>query len=548
VLDPYRPRRRRTREVRIGTVTIGGRHRVAVQSMTTPDPSDIEGNVEQALRLVDAGCELVRVTTPTAKDAEDLGRIRDALRARNCEVPLVADIHFNPDAALRAADFAEKVRVNPGNYADSKRFAVREYDDGAYAAELRRIEERFSPLVEKCASLGRAIRIGTNHGSLSDRILNRFGDNPEGMVESALEFVRVAVKRGFHDLVLSMKASNVRVMVAAYRLLAARMRAESMDYPFHLGVTEAGGGRDGRVKSAIGIGTLLADGIGDTIRVSLTEDPVNEIPVARALADRYRDLFAGTVEGDEAAEPMDRGRDPVDPRRRVTRSVSMRDLALGGEQPVRVGVEGPAPEVLHVDAPVEFSSVEGADVVEVMADVSGGRRIADELAEKGDDRPVVLRCDAGTDPLELAVDLGSLLVDGIGDAVLASPGPDGADAAADLVYSILQASRVRMTRTDYIACPGCGRTLFDLEETTDRIRSRTGHLKDLKIAVMGCIVNGPGEMADADFGYVGAAPGMVSLYVGRECVERGIPTERADDRLVDLIREHGRWVEPAETP
>jgi (E)-4-hydroxy-3-methylbut-2-enyl-diphosphate synthase len=615
--DPFGYRRRPTRAVRVGRVTVGGGAPISVQSMTTPDPRDVEANVDQALRLAEAGCDIVRITTPTVKDAEALGRIRDALRRRGCEVPLVADIHFNPEAALRAADFADKVRINPGNYADSRKSAVREYSDADYEGELRRLEERFAPLIEKCRSLGRSIRIGTNHGSLSDRIMNRFGDNPLGMVESALEFVRIAERRGFRDLVLSMKASNVRVMVAAYRLLAARMAAEGMDYPFHLGVTEAGGGLDGRVKSAIGIGSLLADGIGDTVRVSLTEDPVREIPVARALVAPFGDGGRHGGEPMLARESVPAGfpeaRDPYDPRRRATDRVEWQGVPLGADEPVRVAVavagrepEGGLPagdppiEIRGGAHPTDFPGARslpagaperevraaaasglpvvvyprwrekdattavvaermiatvaalraaGAAGVLVEAPVSGpgravGRALAAALDHAGLPAPILLAADLEDGVLEVARDLGSLLVDGIGDAVEIEAPAARAREAADLAYAVLQASRVRMTRTDYIACPGCGRTLFDLESTTERIRGRTGHLNGLKIAVMGCIVNGPGEMADADFGYVGSAPGRVNLYVGKDCVSRNVPEAEADDRLVALIRERGRWVDP----
>jgi (E)-4-hydroxy-3-methylbut-2-enyl-diphosphate synthase len=616
--DPFGYARRRSRAVSVGNVIVGGDAPISVQSMTTPDTQDIDANVAQTLRLVDAGCDIVRITVPTVKDAEALGRIRDALRAKGCDVPLVADIHFNPEAALAAAEFADKVRINPGNYADGRKASVLEYDDAAYEGELRRIEERFVPLIEKCRRLGRSMRIGTNHGSLSDRIMNRFGDNPNGMVESALEFLRIAAKHGYHDIILSMKASNVRVMVAAYRLMAARMAVEGFDQPFHLGVTEAGGGLDGRVKSAIGIGSLLADGIGDTVRVSLTEDPVAEIPVARALVRSYnrpghRDGEAW-LERDQVPPRFPEARDPFNPRRRVTVPVTWQGVDVGGEHPVRVGVsfrgKAPIDPPPAGDPPIEFlggahptdfpgaralpagataSSIRdaatsgipvvvhphwragdrsaaivalrlvatvsalriaGAKGVLVECPVTGaGRTLARVLAAALDAAdlpvPILLTADFADDPLEAARDLGSVLLDGIGDAVEMEVLPGATRAGVDLAYTILQASRVRMTRTDYIACPGCGRTLFDLEETTNRIRARTGHLAGLKIAVMGCIVNGPGEMADADFGYVGSAPGRVNLYVGKECVTRNIPAQEADDRLVDLIRAHGRWKEPA---
>jgi (E)-4-hydroxy-3-methylbut-2-enyl-diphosphate synthase len=619
--DPFGWKRRTTRAVKVGRVVVGGDAPISVQSMTTADPQDVDGNVAQCLALAAAGCDIVRLTTPTVKDAEVLGRVRDALRAKGCEVPLVADIHFNPEAAMRAADFADKVRVNPGNYADSRKFAEKEYTDAQYDAELRRIEERFAPLVEKCRDLGRAMRIGTNHGSLSDRIMGRYGDNPEGMVESALEFVRIAERRGYRDIVLSMKASNVRVMVAAYRLLAARMAAEGMDYPFHLGVTEAGLGLDGRVKSAIGIGSLLADGIGDTIRVSLTEDPVREIPVAKALVASYGGAgrrAGGPALARESVPPgFPEARNPYDPRRRATAPVAWQGVKLGGAEPVRVGFfctgpepadgipAGEPPIEIHGGAhPTDFPGARalpcgaperdvraaaasglpvvvypkwrqkdgtttivaermiatvaglraaGAAGVIVEVPVSGGgrtvgRALAAALDHADLPAPILLTADLDDGPLEVARDLGSLLVDGIGDAVEIGAPAARAREAADLAYAVLQAARVRMTRPDYIACPGCGRTLFDLEETTERIRSRTGHLKGLKIAVMGCIVNGPGEMADADFGYVGSAPGRVNLFVGKDCVARNIPSAEADDRLVALIKERGRWTEPAGIP
>lgn len=624
-LDPFGYRRRPTRAVKVGRVTVGGGAPISVQSMTTPDPEDVEGNVAQALALAEAGCDIVRVTTPTVRAAEALGRIRDALRAKGCEVPLVADIHFNPEAALRAADFADKVRVNPGNYADGRKAGGGEYSDAEYEAGVRRAAERFAPLVEKCARLGRAIRVGVNHGSLSDRVMSRFGDNPEGMVESALEFLRTAESMGFRDVIVSMKASSVRVMVVACRLLAARMAAEGFDHPLHLGVTEAGNGLDGRVKSAIGIGSLLADGIGDTVRVSLTEDPVREIPVARALVAP----FLG--EGRHGGEPiLARGglpagtpeaRDPFDPRRRRCETVEWQGIRLGGEEPVRVGLfttggapggrnGGAAEDPPAGDPPLELRGgahptdfpgaralpagaserevretarsglpvvvyprwrsgdrtsgvvalrmvatvaglrAAGARGVIVEIPVSGGgrtvaRALSAALDQAGLPVPLLLTADLGDGPLDVARDLGSLLLDGIGDAVEIGAPPERGREAVDLAYTILQAARVRMTRTDFIACPGCGRTLFDLEETTNRIRARTGHLRGLKIAVMGCIVNGPGEMADADFGYVGSAPGRVSLYVGRECVARSVPEEEAEERLVALIKERGRWADPS---
>jgi (E)-4-hydroxy-3-methylbut-2-enyl-diphosphate synthase len=672
-------RRRPTRTVHVGDVAVGSSHPIRVQSMTTPSTQDTAATVAQIERLVGAGCEIVRLTVPTTRDAENLPAIRQELARRRVRVPLVADIHFTPAAAMKAIDHVEKIRINPGNYADKKKFAVREYSDSQYEEELERIERVFAPLVERAKALGVSMRIGTNHGSLSDRIMNRYGDTPEGMVESALEFVRICERRGYRELILSMKASNPVVVLQVYRLLAERMAAEGMDYPFHLGVTEAGDGEDGRIKSAIGIGALLDDGLGDTIRVSLTEDPVAEVPVARALAAPYN--ARRSPAGGGGGEPR-----PAPPAtlavangvRRASAELAIGPRTVGGEAPVlvevplrarldepealraeldrQVGVRVPeetraelvsmeadaaadraalavlrgsmelvaphtalsarvaAPLVLEASAEeldawldaahrlhlryeagarapagawdrlfdraasrrtallVEVGAREGemetavggavdlakaaaARGVEPMLAVAPDRRwspahaerlLAGRLHDAGLRSPLLLldRPEAReADPLLApAAALGGLLCDGIGDAIQVDAG--AADDSRRAAFGILQAARVRITRTEFISCPSCGRTLFDLEETTARIKARTAHLKGVKIAVMGCIVNGPGEMADADFGYVGWGEDKIALFVGKEMVAKDIPTGIADQRLVELIREHGRWVDP----
>jgi (E)-4-hydroxy-3-methylbut-2-enyl-diphosphate synthase len=644
----------------VGDVGVGGNNPIRVQSMTTTLTKDIPATVAQVERLVATGCEIVRITTPMPSDARCLGPITEQLADRGIRVPIVADIHFSPAAALAAADFADKVRVNPGNYTDSRKFAVREYSDEEYAAELARVEERFTPLVLKCKERGISMRIGTNHGSLSDRIMNRFGDTPEGMVESALEFVRVCERHDYHDIILSMKASNPKVMIAAYRLLAARMSELGMDYPFHLGVTEAGNEEDGRIKSAIGIGSLLEDGIGDTIRVSLTEEPEAEVPVAFAIANRYRDRIDSSSVVSTPHAPWDF----YHFERRHSRPTELGNLCLGAANTVAVvvSIEGPVsrertamarllrwaspagrrqpkpdaalvhlegiedlealqgiarrlrewpqaqlglmaesddatllldalPDVhgvmqrivqdddvtvlaaavrdagrtlfLEIDVPDAADRFERIDeLLRVAADareqeaqvilsvnapdaerIFAYRLLAAKAAELGFDAPILLRAHVPDDPLlPASISLGSLLCDGIGDAVLIS----GTDGSTELAFNILQAAGTRLSKTDYVACPSCGRTLFDLQETTERIKRRTSHLVGVKLAIMGCIVNGPGEMADADFGYVGGAPGQVNLYVGKQCVEKGVPAEEADDRLVELIKAHGRWQESDE--
>jgi len=644
----------------IGDVGVGGDNPIRVQSMTTPATTDTAATVAQIARLVEAGCEIVRVTVPTGGDADNLPNIRRELSARGLRVPLVADIHFTPQAALRAVPHVEKIRVNPGNFADKKRFAKREYTDADYAEELERIREVFLPLVKRCREEGVAMRIGTNHGSLSDRIMNRFGDTPSGMVESALEFVRICEDAGYRELVLSMKASNPLVVLEAYRLLVSRMVEEAMDYPLHLGVTEAGDGEDGRIKSALGIGVLLEEGIGDTVRVSLTEDPVAEIPVAFALVAPYNANLAlagppsgtwrsvayetyerrpGTVrveatlrsklpELDALRREIDAesgARVPEDTRADVV-SVDLADAAhlptLAALQaslallaprvtlsarvvpPLRDALDpegwarvfAAAPRV-HVPLPgpeggalldrllaarassgasllIEATSRRGVakDALDVAAEVArraagssrvllaldpaldltpllAYRRLAARLVEESGgaiplpllllDRPGARGADEILGP---ASALGGLLCQGLGDAIQVDAG-SAADARR-IGFNILQAARVRITKTDFISCPSCGRTLFDLETTTAAIKARTAHLKGLKIAVMGCVVNGPGEMADADFGYVGWGDEKIALFVGHRMVEKDIPEALAAERLVELIKREGRWVEP----
>jgi (E)-4-hydroxy-3-methylbut-2-enyl-diphosphate synthase len=565
-----------------GGVIIGGNHPVVKQSMLTCDTMDTAECVKQTLELVAVGCQIVRITAPTVKDAANLENIVRELHTRGCFVPIVADIHFKPDAAMEAIKWVEKVRVNPGNYADSKKFAVKEYTDAAYADELLRIEEKFTPLVLEAKRLGRALRIGTNHGSLSDRIMNRYGDSPLGMVESALEFARIARKHGFHNFVFSMKSSNPKVMIECYRLLVARLDKEGPDwnYPLHLGVTEAGEGEDGRIKSAIGIGSLLCDGIGDTIRVSLTEDSPREIAVCNDLLEQIPAL--ANAHAGLADIPL--SYDPFHYERRESAEANLGDVKAGGEQTVRVVVtqatfDKVAPKispkadvkpegiyedlnVLELD-PTQPLAIEHINCDTQLVTVADGvalppitafRLLASKLHQLGRRNPILLKdCFAfGTIPLSpeiallrAAVNLGALLADGIGDAILVR-GESGAGQSLRLAFNILQAAGCRSFKTDYVACPSCGRTLFNLQTVTARIKARTVHLKGVKIAIMGCIVNGPGEMADADFGYVGGAPNKINLYVGKKPVKFNIPEVEAVDRLVDLIKEHGKWVEATE--
>ena len=535
---PYCPsrfkyQRRRSRQVQIGNVAVGGTQPIRVQSMTTTRTQDVEATLAQSIRLVEAGCEIVRITAPTTADAKAIGEIRRRLRALGINVPLVADIHFSPAAALEAAEHVDKVRVNPGNFADQKFFRVREYTDEDYAAEIERIEERFTPLVLKCKERGVAMRIGSNHGSLSDRIMNRYGDTPAGMVESALEFVRIARKHDYHDIVLSMKASNPKIMIQAYRLLVARIDEEGIDpYPLHLGVTEAGLGEDGRIKSAVGIGALLDDGLGDTVRVSLTEEPEEEIPVAQRLVAPYN---AGLPFAFSFAEHQERV-DPYSYARRLSTPLEVGGLTVGDS--ATVAVLDPPEEGVTDSPDLEQPPTPWYDAVRTyrsLATAPGDRPLHLQVAVDGDDLEVLLRT---------STVLGSLLCDGIGDSVgLTAPQMADEDRSR-LLFGVLQAAGARITRTEFVSCPSCGRTLFDLQSTTQRIASRTDHLKGVKIAIMGCVVNGPGEMADADFGYVGGSPGHVNLYVGKEVVEKSVPEAEADDRLVALIKAHGKWAEP----
>ena len=625
-LPTYRPLagRRPTRTVRVGKIAIGGDNPVRIQSMITSDTMDTAACVKETLDLVAVGCEIVRITAPTVNDARNLEHIRASLRSQRCDVPLVADIHFKPDAALEAARWVDKIRINPGNFADSKKFNIREYSDSEYDAEIGRIRDRFTPLVNLCKERGVAMRIGTNHGSLSDRIMNRYGDSPLGMVESALEFAQIARDLDYHDLVFSMKSSNPKVMIHAYRLLVARldclgewkMRNEECEmdksraprgssisnssfpisdspwnYPVHLGVTEAGDGEDGRIKSAIGIGSLLADGIGDTIRVSLTEDSVHEIPVAQALVAlaeerwRSRPSYENSSAEGMPVPPVKPAALPFDPfsyARRTSQKISAAGIPTGGDEPVRVAWrrnpasehEAPAvgtpasiassefqPELaceeaqaLEID-PRDDETIEAANALREaclvtvpdscnMNVIPAFRMLAARLAPR---HPILLKDTFAQDQnhplLAAATNIGSLLCDGIGDAILVQGEKDPRQALR-IAYNTLQAAGVRIFKTDYVACPSCGRTLFNLQETTARIKAATAHLKGLKIAVMGCIVNGPGEMADADFGYVGGAPGKINLYVNKTPVKFNIPETEAVSQLIDLIREHGSWIEP----
>ena len=593
--NPLQYHRRATREVKVGNVGIGGDNPIRVQSMITCDTMDTEASIQQTMELADAGCEIVRITAPTVKDSRNLEHIVKGLRERGCDVPIVADIHFKPEAAMEAAKWVEKVRINPGNYADSKKFVIREYTDEQYAAELNRIRERFSPLVELCKTRGIAMRIGTNHGSLSDRILNRYGDTPLGMVESALEFARIARDLDYHDFVFSMKASNPKVMIAAYRLLVARLNELGPDwnYPLHLGVTEAGEGEDARIKSAIGIGSLLADGIGDTIRVSLTEDSPHEIPVAKALIEN----IGKTSAAQRSTLNSQLSFDPFSYQRRATEKIERDGVKLGGDELIRVVVRQAnfdkiahkidrmgdyKPEIVYEDANIiaidprddeaiaKLNAQQSAQFVTVTDEIdlpviAAFRLLAAKLHAR---HPILLKdmlvgavdrngpgrlgsiaptSDFLQTLLTASTNIGSLLCDGIGDAILVQ-GEEAPGQALRLSYNILQAAGSRIFKTDYVACPSCGRTLFNLQTTTAKIKAATLHLKGVKIAIMGCIVNGPGEMADADFGYVGGAPGKVNLYVGKTAVKFNIPEAEAVDRLKDLIREHGKWVDPAPQP
>ena len=651
-----------TREVKIGNLLLGNGHPIRIQTMTTTDTMNTIATVEQSIRCIEAGAELVRITAPSKKEAENLLEIKNELRARGYETPLVADIHFTPNAAEIAARIIEKVRVNPGNYVDKKKFEQIEYTNAEYAAEIDRIRERFTPLVKICREYGTAMRIGTNHGSLSDRIMSRYGDTPMGMVESAMEFLRIARDESYHNIILSMKSSNPQVMVQAYRMLIQTMEAEFGEiYPLHLGVTEAGDGEDGRIKSAIGIGSLLEDGIGDTIRVSLTEDPEFEIPVCRDLVKRYSNPLSS-----ERVQPADIARlgySPFSYQRRNTDPVqniggrqvpvvvadlssisqiqphhlqaigytydattdkwnigdAAADYIFTGHQLLTFPLPGTLKVIVYpaawesaIDKTKYFPIYQDSGFVTateksnqlnfVMVDCFGDdtalndfthidtlandptvviclsstnrnamqsvRRMFIELLQRDIRNPVVLITDShGQTPdehlIHFATETGALLLDGLGDGICLGysadakvenmrvsgrtylPVKDIQQFTNNTAFSILQATRTRISKTEYISCPSCGRTLFDLQETTAKIRSVTNHLKGVKIAIMGCIVNGPGEMADADFGYVGSGPGKITLYKGKEVVKRNVDSEVAVSELISLLKENEAWVDPA---
>lgn len=640
-----------TREVTVGNVPMGGDNPIRIQSMTTVDTMDTLGSVEQTIRMVDAGCEYVRITAPSIKEAENLANIKKELKARGYDVPLVADIHFTPNAAEVAARIVEKVRINPGNYADKKKFDQIEYTDTAYEAELARIYGKFAPLVKICREYGTAMRIGTNHGSLSDRIMSRYGDTPEGMVESAMEFIRICEDLRYYNLVVSMKSSNPQVMVRAYRLLVEKMVAENMNYPLHLGVTEAGDGEDGRIKSAVGIGTLLEDGLGDTIRVSLTEEPEKEIPVAKALIRRYIDRKT-----QQEQAPSHEIVNLSDNPETIAYEAMEVNAFIGGSLVPRVIVDissenlkdpfiltpvGYRYDALHDkyhmgDQSVDFVYL-GSQLpsftlpgnLKVLYDYNTWKNLADKankhpvytlksyqeatlrdrsinlitlsnddldgvyfanlqidktvvflletvqphgmadqrqffknLQAIGVSNPVVIKrsypisefsgpVGNTMDPeepiskiqLAAATDIGALLVDGLGSGIWIDSPATPLDKLVSVSFGILQATRSRISKTEYISCPSCGRTLFDLQETTQMIRSRTNHLKGLKIGIMGCIVNGPGEMADADYGYVGSGPDKITLYRGKEVVKRNVSAANALDELIEIIKDDGLWVE-----
>jgi len=642
-----------TREVAIGDVPLGGNNPIRIQSMTTTDTMDTIGTVEQSIRMINAGCEYVRITAPSIKEAQNLAEIKKQLHQRGYTTPLVADIHFTPNAAEVAARIVEKVRVNPGNYADKKKFDQIDYTDAEYQGELERIYQKFSPLVKICKEYGTAMRIGTNHGSLSDRIMSRYGDTPQGMVESAMEFIRMCEMMNYYNLVISMKSSNPQVMVQAYRLLVETMVAEGMNYPLHLGVTEAGDGEDGRIKSAVGIGTLLEDGLGDTVRVSLTEEPEAEAPVAIALVNRYvsrkSEVGIRKSEIDEIHSPLTTHHSLHNPYEYRKRHTYEANAFIGGHMVPRVVVDLSHanlkdPSVLNdagyiysplldkynmgeqsVDfvyladqlpsftfpgnlkqlynystwqnladktmchpvftlqeyltaadrsSPLNLIRLKPADIdsdefgslpldkslvfvleTDALHGMADQRLFFFKMEELGLDVPVIIKrsynfetqdSELKTQDLQLfaSTDLGALLVDGFGDGIwIDAPGIE-TKVITSTAFGILQATRSRISKTEYISCPSCGRTLFDLMVTTQMIRSRTSHLKGLKIGIMGCIVNGPGEMADADYGYVGSGTDKVTLYRGKEAVKKNINSANALDELINIIREDGNWIEP----
>lgn len=544
--------RRETSTTRVGDVEIGSGFPIRLQSMNNTSTMDTEASVAQAERIAAAGADIDRLTAQGVREAANMGEIRRRMRERGCRMPLVADIHFNPRAAEEAALHVEKVRINPGNFVDPGRtFRKLEYTDEEYALELKRIEDRFVPFLDLCKANSTAIRIGVNHGSLSDRIMSRYGDTPSGMVESAMEFLRVAVKHGFNDIVISIKASNTVVMVETVRRLVRAMEAEGMKFPLHLGVTEAGDGEDGRVRSAVGIGTLLGEGIGDTIRVSLSEAPEAEVPVARELAEYLSAReSAPSVDGEYAP-----GYDPVAPAKRPTEKTG----PVGGDSlPVVLGYDDVDEAILRRLGAAELRrALDDSEVISGLAgrvlvvSSSHANPVADissaihKLWSAGLRNPVIASLDYGDTPAEKTVirasaDFGALLLNGLLDGVEIKSATMDREATDRLALGILQASRRRVTKTEFVSCPGCGRTMFDLQETVARVKAATSMYPGLKIAVMGCIVNGPGEMADADYGYVGAGVGNVSLYRGKELVEKNIPSSDAVDRLIALMRADGR--------
>lgn len=585
----------KTREVKVGNVGLGADNPIRIQSMTTSNTRDVQATVEQIIRLADEGCEIVRITVQGMKEADACEQIKNQLTQKGLSIPLVADIHFFPPAAMRVVDFVDKVRINPGNYVDRRaQFKRIEYSDASYRLELERIEERFTPLIVKCKALKRAMRIGTNHGSLSDRIMNRYGDTAAGMVESALEFARICRQQDYHDIIFSMKASNPIVMIEAYRRLVAVMQKLGWDYPLHLGVTEAGEGEDGRVKSAVGIGTLLLEGIGDTIRVSLTEDPWQEIDpckrlrelAKRSTAARYPigsrqvDLSHPAIHRDgtvwlpctredlQSDELREIGLSKVRVDAVVAEStLSLKEqvkvicpLTLEGlirrEREMRFRLTPSQPTVLIVrDEPEPLWSVIKRHPPSVILlsptenRLSNSRRFVSWLQREELQAAVLLHyhyeCEKEDFIIQAAAECGAMLCDRLAEGLCLS-GPYSKKFLKEFSFTLLQAARMRTTRTDFISCPSCGRTLFNLQEVTARIRSRTNHLPGVKIAIMGCIVNGPGEMADAHFGYVGSKQGKIDLYIGKECVEKNIDSKEADDRLIDLIKAQGRWIEPGE--
>lgn len=547
-------KRRATLEVNIGGIGIGGNNPVRIQSMASTPTNDTEASVAQARRIIDAGAELLRFTAQGVREATNLGQIRQQLRLQGISIPLVADIHFNPRAAFEAALHVEKVRINPGNFVDPGRtFRKIDFTDEEYALELQKIDNALTPFLQLCKENGTAIRIGVNHGSLSDRIMSRYGDTPAGMTESAMEFLRVCRKRDFSDVVISIKASNVTMMVETVRRLVAAMNAEDMHFPLHLGVTEAGDGEDGRIKSAVGIGALLADGIGDTIRVSLSEEPECELPVARAITD----YIAQRADANPIAGEYYPGYDAIAPKR------------ISNDTPIVFGCESKAeydenfrPDLFLDSDADKLQRIKASDIISGSADIEpaaivllesdsqnpSGEMLAalHKLASTGIKNKVVITrryddFDGENAALRAAIDCGAVLMAGFGDGLLIEGNALTPSRAARTAFAILQSARLRISHTEYISCPGCGRTLFDLQSTLAAVKAATSQLKGLKIGVMGCIVNGPGEMADADYGYVGAGVGRVSLYRGKECVEKNIPSEEAVKHLVDLIKADGNW-------